>query len=297
VRELQRIEEGLGLESGANAPADKPEVNVHDDFHTRKEPSAGDAFQNRPLSDEEEFDYRRAMMERQSRRERSSGSWKAVVPALALVLVMLGIGVGGFMYYSSTTGKRDLTASRMREAPAAAGPTAPPPVAEAKKEPVAPDPLPAKAVATERVAMAQDAAPAAAPAGSGLTVPPSMVQPVKEPTTEPAAPPVVQQTPVVPPPQTKSPVVRVAKAPAPAQQPAGTAQLVLAISPGGEVYIDGQHLGTAPQTTKFDLEPGMRRVEIRSGSHKPFLTFMTVEAGDVRRIRHDFDARPSRPPS
>src|SRR5262249_9988827 len=89
----------------------------------------------------------------------------------------------------------------------------------------------------------------------------------------------------------ETPAIRAA---APAQR---TAQLVLAVFPGGDLYIDGKHLGSAPEITTFDLAPGMYRVEVRSGSHKPYLTYMTLEPGDVRRIRHDFDAKPSRPPT
>lgn len=80
-------------------------------------------------------------------------------------------------------------------------------------------------------------------------------------------------------------------------QPGGTAKLIVAVSPRGEVYIDGKHYGTTPPITTLDLEPGMRRIEVRSGSRKPYLTYMTVQAGDVRRIRHDFSAKPSRPPT
>jgi hypothetical protein len=72
---------------------------------------------------------------------------------------------------------------------------------------------------------------------------------------------------------------------------------MLAVSPRGEVYIDGKHHGTTPPLTTLDLEPGMHRVEVRSGSRKPYLTYMTVQAGDVRRIRHEFNAsRAVRPP-
>ena len=82
----------------------------------------------------------------------------------------------------------------------------------------------------------------------------------------------------------------------PEKQPGGTATLIIAISPQGEIYIDGKHYGTTPPITTLELEPGMHRIEVRSGSRKPYLTYMTVEPGDVRRIRHDFDAKPSRPP-
>jgi hypothetical protein len=40
----------------------------------------------------------------------------------------------------------------------------------------------------------------------------------------------------------------------------------------------------------------MHRIEVRNGSRRPYLTYMTIEAGDVRRIRHDFNAKPIRPP-
>jgi serine/threonine-protein kinase len=80
-------------------------------------------------------------------------------------------------------------------------------------------------------------------------------------------------------------------------QPGGTAKLIIAVSPQGELYIDGKHYGTTPPLTTLDLEPGMHRIEIRSGSRKPYLTYMTVQAGDQRRIRYDFAAKGSRPPS
>jgi hypothetical protein len=79
-------------------------------------------------------------------------------------------------------------------------------------------------------------------------------------------------------------------------QPGGTAKLILAVSPRGELYIDGKHYGTTPPITTLDLEPGMRRIEIRSGSWKPYVTYMAVQPGDQRRVRHDFGAKPSRPP-
>ena len=59
--------------------------------------------------------------------------------------------------------------------------------------------------------------------------------------------------------------------------------------------MNGKHFGTTPPTTTFQLEPGMHRIEVRSGKRKPYLTYMIVQPGDVRRIRHDFDAKPVRP--
>jgi hypothetical protein len=105
----------------------------------------------------------------------------------------------------------------------------------------------------------------------------------------------------VPPVQTERLATRVSEQPAqPAAkisepQPGGTAKLIIAVSPQGELYIDGKHHGTTPPITTLDLEPGMHRIEIRSGSWKPYLTYMAVQVGEQRRIRHDFGAKPSGP--
>jgi hypothetical protein len=80
-------------------------------------------------------------------------------------------------------------------------------------------------------------------------------------------------------------------------QPGATAKLIIAVSPQGELYVDGKHYGTTPPITTLDLEPGLHRIEIRSGSRRPYVTYMTLQAGDVRRIRHEFGARPSGPPT
>ena len=80
-------------------------------------------------------------------------------------------------------------------------------------------------------------------------------------------------------------------------RPVPPAQLILAISPSGHVYINGEHKGTTPPAKTIELPPGMHRIEIRNPSKKPYLTYMTLEAGEVRRLRHDFNAPAIRPPS
>ena len=78
-------------------------------------------------------------------------------------------------------------------------------------------------------------------------------------------------------------------------QPGGMATLIIAVSPQGELYVDGRHYGTTPPITTLDLKPGMHQIEIRSGSRKPYVTYVMVEPGAKRLIRHDFAAKPSRP--
>ncbi len=288
LRDLQRLDEALGLGPGANArsaeptvsaPPAKPEPGPRTPEPGPPSPEASrirDAapMQDLPrIADREAFDYQKAMamMDRESGPKRSSGS-RPVIFAAALGLAVLGIGLAGFVYYSSSgPSERAVAASRVQEAPstapAASRPAAPPPVAEATEEP----------------ATAPDAPPAAEP--SPLAQAESVVVRAPEPPA-PAAPAPAQELP--PPTQ---PAAKVPK-----QQPAGMAQVIVAVSPRGEIYIDGKHHGTTPPVTTLNLEPGMHRIEVRSGSRRPYLTYMTVQAGDVRRIRHDFDASRAVPP-
>ncbi|MGH8667612.1 MAG: protein kinase domain-containing protein [Burkholderiales bacterium] len=265
-RDLQRLEEGLGLGSGARAGTDEPAPGV---APAKPEPGPrtpdadrfrdGAPMQDAPrIADGEAFDYHRAMamMDRESGPKRSSGS-RPVIFAAALVLAVLGIGLAGFMYYPPGS-----------SAPAASRPTAPPPVAQATGEPatapVAPEASPPRAVDDSQ----------AEQESSGIPVAQAEAAPAPEP------------------PRAMPPTAKVPK-----QQPGGTARLIFAVSPRGEIYIDGKHHGTTPPITTFHLEPGMHRIEVRSGSRKPYLTYVMAQAGDVRRIRHDFNASRSVPPT
>ena len=228
LRELQNLEGALGLGS---APSDEL---------AHREPVKGEAVDCQSAI---------ALMERESRAQRISGSRPGMVPALAMVLAVAGIGLAGFMYVS--------------EEPR---PSAPPPVAEASTE-----------SATARPVSVTPAA--------------NVAQATKEPLApEPPASRAIAQAP-------KLPLAKQRPATARQPQPAGTAKLMLAVSPRGEIYIDGKHHGTTPPLRTFDLEPGMHRIEVRSGSRKPYVTYMTVAPGEERRIRHDFNAKPIRPPS
>jgi serine/threonine protein kinase len=68
-----------------------------------------------------------------------------------------------------------------------------------------------------------------------------------------------------------------------------TAKVVLAVSPWGEIYIDGKLHGTTPPITTLDLAPGRHRIEVRNSSQPPRIMFVTLQAGNVQRIRHDFE--------
>jgi hypothetical protein len=73
--------------------------------------------------------------------------------------------------------------------------------------------------------------------------------------------------------------------------PPKTARLTLAVSPWGSVYINGKFQGTTPPGTTFDLSPGRHLVEVRNSSQPSYLTYATVQAGEIRSIRHEFESR------
>jgi serine/threonine protein kinase len=71
--------------------------------------------------------------------------------------------------------------------------------------------------------------------------------------------------------------------------PAKTATVQVDVFPWGEIYVDGKPRGTTPPLKTFALPPGRHRIEVRNPSQPPYITFATLQAGEVRRIRHQFD--------
>ncbi len=335
LRDLQLIEEELGLGPGAGAAtsaATKPVANPVTRESTASvppratEPTLRTPIANRspdpaPIPAGEAFHERETQFikDPEPRPEQPSGSRAAFLAALALMLAVLSIGLTVVLYSSPDLIERLILASGMREAPppatvATPSPsTAPPPVSEARKEAAtepAPQPAPQPAPKPAPAPAAPEASPPPAasdarPEESSVASAPSPLPP--QPLVEEPGP--SAQTESLPPPEPEQAVTGDSapkqEAPRPAQpkakarqlQPVVMAKLTIAVSPQGELYIDGEHYGSTPPLTTLELEPGMHRVEIRSGSRKPYLTYMTVNAGEERRIRHDFNAKASRPPS
>jgi len=73
----------------------------------------------------------------------------------------------------------------------------------------------------------------------------------------------------------------VAAAPAPAT-------LSLAISPWGEVHINGRLHGISPPLRSVELAPGRHRIEIRNTGFPPHMEIVDAKAGGRIRIRHKF---------
>jgi len=67
-----------------------------------------------------------------------------------------------------------------------------------------------------------------------------------------------------------------------------TALIMLAVSPWGEVVVDGKSMGVAPPLSELELPPGRYRIEIRNSSFKPYLEIFDLEPNQTIRIKHKF---------
>jgi serine/threonine-protein kinase len=78
-------------------------------------------------------------------------------------------------------------------------------------------------------------------------------------------------------------------APSPAKAPAGpTALVMLAISPWGEVLVDGKSMGISPPMTELELTPGSYRIEIRNGNFKPHQEIYELGSNQTIKIKYKF---------
>jgi serine/threonine-protein kinase len=62
----------------------------------------------------------------------------------------------------------------------------------------------------------------------------------------------------------------------------------LAVSPWGEVYVDGKKKGVSPPLTELRLTPGRHAIEIRNSTFAPYAETVDVEAKGSIKIRHKF---------
>jgi hypothetical protein len=68
----------------------------------------------------------------------------------------------------------------------------------------------------------------------------------------------------------------------------GTAQIVLAIQPWGEVYVDGRLQGVSPPLRILDVPPGRHTIEVRNTTFPPYTEVIDLKADDKVRVRHRF---------
>jgi hypothetical protein len=70
-----------------------------------------------------------------------------------------------------------------------------------------------------------------------------------------------------------------------------TALIMLAVSPWGEVVVDGQRVGVSPPLSELELAPGHHRIEIRNGAFKPYLETFELDPNQTVRIKYKFKER------
>lgn len=66
------------------------------------------------------------------------------------------------------------------------------------------------------------------------------------------------------------------------------ARLALAVTPWGEVYVDGRRKGISPPLAEIKLAPGKHTVEIRNTTFHPYTKTVQLEAEGRLKIKHKF---------
>ncbi len=65
-------------------------------------------------------------------------------------------------------------------------------------------------------------------------------------------------------------------------------RIVLAISPWGEVLVDGRSRGVSPPVQMVELPPGPHTVELRNGSFPAHIERVVIKPGEPVRVQHRF---------
>jgi serine/threonine-protein kinase len=74
----------------------------------------------------------------------------------------------------------------------------------------------------------------------------------------------------------------------PVPVPTGDGTVTIAVTPWGEVVVDGDVKGVSPPLTQLTLPPGTHTVEIRNGSSPSFVARVEVRPGEKVQLHHRF---------
>src|SRR5205814_10192929 len=64
--------------------------------------------------------------------------------------------------------------------------------------------------------------------------------------------------------------------------------VTLAVSPWGEVYVDGRKRGISPPLAELKLAPGKHTIEIRNTTFAPYADTVSLEPNAYIRVKHRF---------
>ncbi len=196
-----------------------------------------------------------------------------IAGAVALVVIAFAIG------FRTPPESRPVTAEATNAARGASAPVAASAPATDKEAPAA-----AQATGTETkpesAAPSPAAPPSSPPTSGGTAVPPDAAPPHLG-----AAQPATAAAPSASVPHASTDAAVPAKAAAP---PRPQGRILLAITPWGEVLIDGRKRGLAPPLSEIRVPPGKHTVEIRNSTFPPYTQTVEVGASADVRIKHKF---------
>jgi hypothetical protein len=66
------------------------------------------------------------------------------------------------------------------------------------------------------------------------------------------------------------------------------ATLVFAVSPWGEIYVNGKARGITPPMKSLKLDPGKYKIEVRNTTFPPHTENLDLKARDEMTVRHKF---------
>ena len=64
--------------------------------------------------------------------------------------------------------------------------------------------------------------------------------------------------------------------------------VVFAITPWGEVYVDGKKMGVSPPLTELQLSVGTHKIEVRNGDAEPHIVTVEINGTEPKRVKHRF---------
>ncbi|NDP43585.1 MAG: PEGA domain-containing protein [Aromatoleum sp.] len=70
--------------------------------------------------------------------------------------------------------------------------------------------------------------------------------------------------------------------------PEAVGRLTVAVTPWGEVFIDGRSRGVSPPLTEIKLAPGRHTIEIRNTTLEPHAETVEMKADETLKIKHKF---------
>ena len=73
-----------------------------------------------------------------------------------------------------------------------------------------------------------------------------------------------------------------------AAAPIASGQIRLAVSPWGQVEVDGTPVGTAPPLTEITLSEGKHQIIIRNADFPPYSASISITAGTPVMLKHRF---------